>query len=139
MTSQPSHRRSALRSGGMRLLIGLTAIPLGLGMLAGCNTAEDAGWSAGNALSAAPLSEGTLEEAELVRLANALSWKQRISGDEAFAIVRKASARGNAGLARYRKIEREHEQFLRRQRLEDFDKSNGGGGGSSGGGGGHAH
>lgn len=121
--------------------MGPVAMSVALGLLAGCNSASDAGQIVGQTLSETGTNEVFHSEAELIRLANALSWKRGISGDEAMAIVRKAG--NNSELAPYRKMEREHARYLRQQRLNairarDSGSSDSGGGGG-GGGGGHAH
>ena len=67
-----------------KLAIALTALPLVLGLMAGCTPRE-----AGKIIDSLPLAPVTLNEAEVIRLANALSWKRNISGNEARAIINK--------------------------------------------------
>ena len=139
-TSSENTRR--MQIGGSRVTGVLLSVSMAVSLMAGCNTAEDAGNVIGQALTEAPTSNSVLEEAELIRLANALSWKQRISGDRAFSIIRAAARKGEAELAPYRKMEREHARVLRQQRLDDIRARSGGGngtGGNSGNSGGHTH
>lgn len=131
-----------MQTGGARITGVLLSASVAVSLLAGCNTAEDAGYVIGQALTEAPTDKSVLEEAELVRLANALSWKRGISGDQAFSIIRAAARKGDAELAPYRKIEREHARVLRQRRLDDIRARSGGGngtGGNSGNSGGHTH
>lgn len=119
-------------SGMARLVAAVTAFPLVLGLMAGCTPSDT-----GKIIEEVPLAPVTLNEAESIRLANALSWKQKISGDEARAIIDKVYSRASRDtsrdidkdLAPYRKIEREHARFLRQERLDSLGGEAGEGGG----------
>ena len=146
MTSKAgnNHRASPCSA---RTIIGLVALPLAFGISAGC-TPE--GTETVRILVEEPATTRVvLGSAERIRLANALSWKQGMSGDAALRTIDKISdkhsgdreARDKA-LAPYRKMEREHARFLRQQRLDAIRARSGGGngtGGNSGNSGGHTH
>ena len=145
MTSKAgnNHRASFCST---RTIIGLVAFPLAFGISAGC-TPE--GTEAVRILVEEPATTRVvLGSAERIRLANALSWKQGISGDAALRTIDKISdkhsgdreARDKA-LAPYRKMEREHARFLRQQRLDAIRARSSGSSDSSSSsdGGGHTH
>ena len=145
MTSKAgnNHRASFCST---RTIIGLVALPLAFGISAGC-TPE--GTEAVRILVEEPATTRVvLGSAERIRLANALSWKQGISGDAAMRTIDKITdkhsgdreARDKA-LAPYRKMEREHARFLRQQRLDDIRARSSGSSDSSSSsdGGGHTH
>ena len=144
MTSKAgnNHRASPCSA---RTIIGLVALPLAFGISAGC-TPE--GTEVVRVLVEEPATTRVvLGSAERIRLANALSWKQGISGDAAMRTIDKITdkhsgdreARDKA-LAPYRKMEREHARFLRQQRLDAIRaRSSGSSDSGDSGGGGHEH